>query len=124
MVAVLDRWHRQLRRDAGRFATLDDAGRHRLRKHVKRLRYGVEFARGCFGAKKAARYLRTLAALQQGLGELTDVLVAQAAWRALPADDPSVAFALGWLAARREALAVACAPALAQFRSAKKPWRR
>lgn len=124
IVAVLDRWHRQLRRDVARFASLDDAARHRLRKHVKRLRYGAEFARGLFGAKKTARYLRALAALQQGLGELNDASVTHAALRAAPACDPSVAFALGWLSARREALAAACGPALEGFASAKKPWRR
>lgn len=124
IVAALDRWHRHLRRDAARFASLDDAARHRLRKHVKRLRYGAEFARGLFGAKRTARYLSALAALQQGLGELNDASVAQAALQAAPASEPSVAFALGWLSARREALAAACGPALDGFASAKKPWRR
>lgn len=124
IVAVLDRWHRQLRRDVKGFASLDDAARHRLRKHAKRLRYGAEFARGLFGAKKTARYLRALAALQQGLGELNDASVAHAALQAAPAADPSVAFALGWLSARREALAAACGPALDGFASVKKPWRR
>lgn len=124
IVAALDRWHRQLRRDVARFASLDDAARHRLRKHVKRLRYGAEFARGLFGAKRTARYLRALAALQQGLGELNDASVAHAALQAAPASEPSVAFALGWLSARREALAAACGPALDGFASVKKPWRR
>jgi inorganic triphosphatase YgiF len=123
-VAVLDRWQRQLRRDARRFASLDDASRHRLRKHVKRLRYGVEFMRGLFGVRKTERYLRVLAALQQSLGDLNDAGVAHAALQAAPATEPSVAFALGWLSARREALAAACAPALAAFAAAKKPWRR
>lgn len=120
----LDRWHRQVRRDAARFDTLDDAARHRLRKRVKRLRYGVEFARGLLGGKKATAYLRALAALQERLGELNDAGVAAAALQAAPADDPALAFALGWLAARREALVAACAPALAGFLAAKRPWRR
>jgi inorganic triphosphatase YgiF len=123
LVPRLDRWHRQVRRDAGRFAALDDASRHRLRKRVKQLRYGVEFARGLLGAKKAARYLQALAALQERLGELNDAVVAWVALRAAPAADPAVAFALGWLSARREALAAACTPALAGFLAAKRPWR-
>lgn len=121
---VLDRWHRSLRRDARRFATLDDAARHRLRKHVKRLRYGVAFTRSLFGRKRTDRYLRVLAALQQQLGELNDVSVALAAWRSLPDPDPSAAFALGWLSARRETLVAACEPALAALSEAKKPWPR
>ena len=121
---ILDRWHRQLRRDARQFAALDEAARHRLRKHVKRLRYGADFTRRLFGAKASARYLQALAALQQRLGELGDAGVASAALQAAPAGDPSVAFALGWLAARREALAADCAPALAGFAAARKPWRR
>lgn len=124
LVAVLDRWHRHLRRDVERFASLDEAARHRLRKRVKRLRYGTEFARGLVGARKTARYLRALSALQQGLGELNDASVADAALQAAPASDPSVAFALGWLSARRDALAAACSPALDAFASVKKPWRR
>lgn len=124
VLAVLDRWHRALRRDARSFAALDDAARHRLRKHVKRLRYGVAFAQGLFGRKATQRYLRALAALQQALGALNDVSVALAAWRSGSEPDPSTAFALGWLAARREALAADCEPALAAFAASKKPWRR
>lgn len=124
LLPVLGRWHRALRRDAKQFASLDDAARHRLRKHVKRLRYGVAFARSLLGRKRTERYLRALADLQQQLGELNDASVALAAWRSLPDLDPSTAFALGWLVARREALAAACEPALAAFASAKTPWRR
>ncbi len=123
LVPRLDRWHRQVRRDASRIDALDGASRHRLRKRVKRLRYGVEFARGLLGAKKTTAYLRALAALQERLGELNDAGVAAAALQTAPADDPAVAFSLGWLAARREALVAACAPALAGFLAAKRPWR-
>lgn len=119
----LDRWHRQVRRDAERFAQLDEEARHRLRKRTKQLRYGVEFARSLFGAKKTARYLKALAALQERLGELNDASVAMQALRAAPAADPAVAFALGWLAARHEALLAACSPALAGFLDARRPWR-
>lgn len=124
MVPALDHWHRALRREVKRFASLDDAARHRLRRRVKRLRYGVGFARGLFGRKATDRYLRALAALQQELGALNDAAVALAAWRSIPEPNPSTAFALGWLSARREALAAACEPALAAFAAAKKPWPR
>jgi inorganic triphosphatase YgiF len=120
----LSRWHRAVVRDAQRFAALDDESRHRLRKRVKRLRYGVEFARGLFGAKKVARYLRALAAVQERLGELNDATVALDSLRQADGGDPAVAFALGWLAARREALVAGCGPALGQFAEVRPPWKR
>ena len=123
LAARLDRWHRQVRRAARDFAGLDDAARHRLRKRVKRLRYALEFAQALYGPKKLARYLRTLTDLQDRLGALNDVGVAIAAFRAAPSADAAVAFALGWLVARRDALAAACAPALDAFAQAQRPWR-
>ncbi|MFT3666498.1 CHAD domain-containing protein [Piscinibacter sp.] len=115
-------WHRRVRRDAKRFAALDDEARHRLRKRAKRLRYGLEFARGLLGAKKTARLLGALAELQTRLGELNDAGVALQALREAPAPDAATGFALGWLAARRAALAEACAPALEGFIAAKTSW--
>lgn len=119
----LNRWHRQVARAAATFAQLDDAQRHRLRKRVKRLRYTVEFAQGLYGPRKAARYLRALAALQERLGALNDVSVALAAFHGASADDAPAVFALGWLAARRDQLVAACTPALERFTRAKRPWK-
>lgn len=116
-------WHRKVKRDAGRFATLDDAARHRLRKRIKRLRYGLEFARGCVGAKKSTRLLAALAEAQAQLGALNDAGVALQVLRGAPAGDPSVAFAIGWLAARQEVLVAACGPALAKLAAARAPWK-
>lgn len=123
LTARLDRWHRQASRAGRDFASLDDAARHRLRKRIKRLRYAVEFAQGLYGGKKTARYLRALGALQERLGALNDVAVALAAFRGAPADDAAAVFALGWLAARREALAADCVPAMRHFARAKRPWK-
>jgi len=119
----LNRWHRQVARAAATFAQLDDAQRHRLRKRVKRLRYTVEFAQGLYGPRKAARYLRAVAALQERLGALNDVSVALAAFHGASADDAPAVFALGWLAARRDQLVAACTPALEGFARAKRPWK-
>ncbi|MBP6542547.1 MAG: CYTH and CHAD domain-containing protein [Piscinibacter sp.] len=119
----LERWHRQVKRDVRAFADLDDAARHRLRKRVKRLRYALEFTQALFGRKKVARYLRVLSDLQDRLGALNDVGVAITAFRRAPSADAALAFALGWLVARREALATACAPALDGFARARRPWK-
>ncbi|MFT3956628.1 MAG: CHAD domain-containing protein [Piscinibacter sp.] len=120
----INRWHRGVVAAAGRFAALDDEARHRLRKQVKRLRYGVEFAQGLWGTKKVARYLRALAALQERLGALNDVGVALAGLRAVEPRDAATLFALGWLAARRAALITDCAPALQAFTDVRRPWKR
>lgn len=122
--ARLNRWHRQVADDAPRFATLDDAARHRLRKRAKRLRYAVEFGAALYEPKRVRRYLAPLRALQERLGELNDVVVALDAFRGGAPDDAARAFALGWLAARRAALAVQCEPALAGFAAAKRFWKR
>jgi len=120
--ARLRRWHRQARKDAAGFVTLDDAGRHRLRKRVKRLRYAVEFGASLFGPRRVRRYLEPLRALQERLGALNDVVVALAAFRG-PSDDPARVFALGWLAARRDALVAACAPELKAFVKVRSFWK-
>jgi len=122
--ARLAAWHRQLRRSARRFAELDEEARHRLRKRVKRLRYALEFTRGLFGAKKLARLVKALAELRTRLGALNDAGVALQALRAVPATDPAVNFALGWLTARCAALADECQPALERFVTTRPPWKR
>ncbi|WP_341890244.1 CYTH and CHAD domain-containing protein [Variovorax sp. YR752] len=120
----LNRWHRSVAAAAAGFGALDDEGRHRLRRQVKRLRYGVEFAQGLWGAKKVARYLRALSALQERLGALNDVTVALDALRGGDPRDPATLFALGWLAARRAELIAACAPELKRFAAVRRPWKR
>lgn len=126
VAARLNRWHKQVADDARRFAELDDAGRHRLRKRAKRLRYAVEFTASLFGVKAVRRYLEPLRELQERLGALNDVNVALAAFRADPAsaDDRRTLFALGWLAARRELRIAEALPALARFADAKRFWKK
>ena len=127
----LGRWHGQVRRDAKRFLLLDDTARHRLRKRLKRLRYGVEFAASLFKKRAVSRYLERLRAAQEKLGEYNDLAVAQSAYasaataaRAAGADgEPRAWFALGWLAERRTRLLEECAAELLRFREAKAFWR-
>lgn len=125
VAARLNRWHKQLAADAKRFAELDDAARHRVRKRAKRLRYATEFVAGLYGDKAVRRYLAPLRELQERLGALNDVNVALAAFRAgpVPPGDAGVPFALGWLAARREVRLAQALPALKRFADAKRFWR-
>jgi triphosphatase len=120
----LNRWHKQVAADAPRWAGLDDAARHALRKRVKRLRYAVEFAAALFENKPVQRYLKPLRELQERLGALNDVAVGLAGYRDAGRDDPRDLFALGWLAARRERLVAECVPALKAVAKAKRFWKK
>lgn len=109
---ILARLHRQLQRAGEDFATIEDAARHRARKRLKRLRYGAESLSMLWPAKAWARYAARLGAAQEALGRLQDATVAQALLRERAASDVGAAFALGWLAARREVWIVDAGEAL------------
>ncbi len=119
----LNRWHRSVVADAARFAELDDAARHTLRKRAKHLRYGSEFAASLFARRRVRRMLKPLRALQDRLGVLIDVLIALAAYRERSASDPHALFAVGWLAARREALLRESLPDVTAFARASRFWK-
>ena len=119
----LKRWHRQSARDAEGYGELDDEGRHRLRKRVKRLRYAVEFSASLFPRAAVRRYLRVLRALQDRLGEINDTVVGMAAFKAAHDHDPRAWFAVGWLAARRELLVMDAKPDLRRFAKARGFWK-
>jgi triphosphatase len=120
----LDRLHRRLAKDAAAFATLDDAQRHRARKRVKRLRYGVEFAASLYRDKDVRRYLARLRPAQEALGRYNDLSLAETQFRAHVPDDARAWFALGWLAARRAPLLRDAAKALEALREARVFWTR
>jgi triphosphatase len=120
----LNRWYRRAATDALRYAELDDAGRHSLRKQIKRLRYAVEFAGGLFEARAVRRFLKPVRVLQDKLGALNDVAMAMTAHRNTLATDPRSGFALGWLAARRDALMGQSNAELKAFAGAKRFWKK
>jgi len=119
----LNRWHRGVLADAQGFDQLDDEGRHRLRKHIKRLRYAAEFAASVFDEASVRQYLKGLRALQERLGTLNDVAVGIALYSAEAPHDTRALFALGWLASQREAALTACQPDLARFMAQPRFWR-
>ena len=122
--ARLNRWHRRAAADAKCYRKLDDAGRHRLRKHVKRLRYALEFSTSLFPRRAVRRYLAALRAVQERLGAINDVVVAMEAYKRSRDTDPRAWFALGWLAARREVLMTQALPDLKKFAGAKRFWKQ
>ena len=59
------------------FAQLSADERHRLRIALKKLRYATEFFEALYPKKHTKPYLAALKDLQDGLGHLNDVAVAQ-----------------------------------------------
>jgi inorganic triphosphatase YgiF len=114
--------HKQVRRDAKRFASIDDERRHRLRKRIKRLRYLCDFAAGLVGNKARRRFMKPLAVAQDALGHFNDVCVAQAMFKRTAADDGEAMFALGWLAHERDVAIDRCVRALIALREARVFW--
>ncbi len=114
---------RQVQRDAVRFAELDDAARHRLRRRIKRLRYAADSVASLWPAKAVTRTLNRLQQAQAPLGEYNDSVVALAHCRAWAEHDGRVWFAVGWLAARRQSLEAPCATALAELGHCTGFWR-
>ena len=122
-VQRLDAWQRQVRRDAKRFADLEDTRQHRLRRRIKRLRYAAEFVASLHPPKAVARYLGGLGPVQESLGRTNDVNVALALYRSMVDTRPAAWFAVGRLSAIRETLRAESALALKGFLRLKPFWR-
>lgn len=98
----LNAWLDAIRRDIPRFAEATWNERHDMRKHVKRLRYGMEFAQGALHSGRIAPLRTALVSAQKALGQLNDLHVAAEYYRGPGARHPSAMFALGWLAATQQ----------------------
>jgi CHAD domain-containing protein len=72
------RW-RKVRKRGKQIEQLDARKRHELRIQVKKLRYAAEFFGGLFQGKKAKKrrkkFVAALEQLQDGLGDLNDIMV-------------------------------------------------
>lgn len=103
--SVLSRRWQRLRRAGNGFEELDAEQLHELRLDGKRLRYAAEVFAPVFGARAGRRFLRRVAALQEGLGLANDAAVARglAARLAKPGDGGrawAVGVVEGWSEAR------------------------
>jgi triphosphatase len=95
--------------DAGHdFATLAEPDRHRIRKRAKRLRYLGELMRPLYAGRDVDRFVESLKALQDALGEYQDAAVGRRLWTERAQREPAALFGAGWLAAREEELALSC----------------
>jgi len=76
-VAAMTKLHRKLLKRGRKFEKLSTAERHRVRIAVKKMRYVVEFFGELFERKTRKRFSKRLAALQEDLGRLNDVAMAE-----------------------------------------------
>jgi inorganic triphosphatase YgiF len=126
---IMSRLDRRVRKGARRFRSIDAAARHDLRKQAKKLRYAAAFFAEAFPEhpKRRLRFMAALKALQDQLGELNDIVVAQAvALRAVGGRSGEVAFAagleVGRLSKDEGELVETTAAALKAFRKVKTFW--
>lgn len=98
----LNAWLDAIRRETPRFVEATWNERHEMRKRVKRLRYGMEFAQGTLDSERIASLRNALVSAQKALGQLNDLYVAAEYYRGPGARHPSAMFALGWLAATQQ----------------------
>jgi inorganic triphosphatase YgiF len=82
----LTRLHKPVWKAGRRFKRLSVSERHQLRIRVKRLRYATEFFSSIYPRKAVRRYSNSLAKLQDALGYLNDVAVAEELVRRICAD--------------------------------------
>jgi CHAD domain-containing protein len=117
----LRRWHQRIVADWKAFDQLDVTSLHALRKRIKQQRYAVEFFAPLLARRKVAAYLKPLAAIQERMGELNDLFVAQTRYQALVKSEPTAWFALGWLESRIEITRSLAHPELGRLAEAAPP---
>ena len=120
--AVQPLW-RRVHRAAPAFAQASVEDQHRLRKRIKRLRYALESVQPLLRRKPGEAFLRALRRALGALGELNDLQVADALYRQRALAEPQAWFAVGYLAARRQAALDASVAALARLTDLKLVWR-
>ncbi len=74
---ALDRTRKRLLARGRGFRKMSATERHALRIDVKKMRYAADAFAPLYGKKKAGRFLKGLAGLQDGLGAMNDAVVAK-----------------------------------------------
>jgi triphosphatase len=75
--SALSRVHQRLLKRGRGFETLSKADRHEVRITLKKLRYAVDFFGGVFDEQGKSKFFKKLAKLQDDLGGMNDVAVAE-----------------------------------------------
>jgi inorganic triphosphatase YgiF len=100
---------------------------HALRKSLKKLRYGIDYLTGLYGAKRVKRYRKACKRLQDILGTINDAAATDRLAGSLESHDrPDLAVAVGalaqWNARRREEALAGFDDAWKRFRKAEPFW--
>lgn len=129
---ALERRHRRACRLGRRLGEATAQERHRLRIRLKKLRYAAEFTACLYPGRRAERYAKRLARLQDALGFLNDVANAERQLDALLVrlgpDAPAgasrtVGFVEGWLARSAHAEAARLPGRWKRFAATRRFWR-
>ncbi len=120
--AIQPLW-RRVRRAAPNFAQASVEDQHRLRKRIKRLRYALEAVQPMLKRQAGKSFLRALRRALAALGELNDLQVADTLYRQLALQEPQAWFAVGYLAAQRQAGLDTAVATLARLLKLKLAWR-
>ncbi len=120
--AVQPLW-RRIRRAVPTFTSASVDEQHLLRKRLKRLRYALEAVQPLCKRKSGERFLLALRQALEALGQLNDLQVADALYRQRALAEPQAWFAVGYLAARRQAALDKAAASLARLSALKPAWR-
>ena len=87
--------------DATQFSTLTVEKQHRTRKHIKQLRYCIDFISRLYPEKEVQEFLNKLEPIQEYLGFYNDLFVAEQVFEQQAAEQSQFLFALGWVKAQQ-----------------------
>jgi inorganic triphosphatase YgiF len=74
---TLNKFHKQLLRHNGNLTDIPPECRHATRIASKKLRYAAEFFMSLYPTKNCAKFIKTLAQVQECLGQINDITVAE-----------------------------------------------
>jgi inorganic triphosphatase YgiF len=122
---VLSKSYRRMRREGRDFDHLPTEIKHDLRIRAKQLRYALQFFTSLYGKDHCRPMLKTLGALQDNLGVLNDIVVADRLLdeAGLQSTDSARALIDGWFAARLEMQEGYAGEAWQAFADAPRPWK-
>ncbi|MEE4377546.1 MAG: CHAD domain-containing protein [Candidatus Competibacteraceae bacterium] len=124
--AQLKRNHRRVVNRGRRFAELSIEERHQLRIRIKELRYTTEFFASLFSGSSTLDYAKSAAKLQDCLGALNDLSVAEHLLNSLNIRSASTARSLieGWYACQAASQEQDFAASWEAFLACDRPWKK
>jgi len=119
----LKKWDRRVVAEGTKLPALDMEARHELRKRGKKLRYALQFCESILPQRRLGVYKKSLARVQNILGEMNDLIVARERFVGLRDTQPSAWFACGWITSRLDALTIEATQAFKALSQTHRPWR-